>query len=198
MPRRGSTRGAWIETAEWIWDFKKEDVGLRYVVKNGKLLSSARLTFDPKTKQYHLQAIFTDKTKRHYRGIRKGKVLTMISLPEKTGETHRLTITRLNDKRTLVLHEIRQSEKASFFRIAEVGYTRQGTSIAGAGTGGPECVVTGGKGTIRVSYRGKTYFVCCSGCKQAFDEDPAGILSEYRQRLAKRKKERESAMRNRK
>ena len=66
--------------------------------------------------------------------------------------------------------------------MAEVGYTREGTRLADSDSTGPECVVTGGLGTIPVSYNGKTYYVCCSGCKQAFDADPEGILAEFAQR----------------
>jgi YHS domain-containing protein len=32
--------------------------------------------------------------------------------------------------------------------------------------------VTGGLGTIAVSYKGQTYYVCCGGCKDAFEADP--------------------------
>ena len=70
--------------------------------------------------------------------------------------------------------------------MAEVGYTREGTRLAVEGGDGPECVVTGGRGSIQFSYKGQTYYVCCSGCKQAFDENPEKILSEYRERIAKR------------
>jgi YHS domain-containing protein len=52
--------------------------------------------------------------------------------------------------------------------------------------GDPRCVVTGGKGTIPIAYKGQTYYVCCSGCKQAFDENPEKILAEYRARLVNR------------
>ena len=80
--------------------------------------------------------------------------------------------------------------KSSFRRVAEIGYTRKGKSLASNGPSGPECVVTGGAGTIRVSYKGKTYFVCCSGCQQAFNDDPEGVLADYRARLEEEKKKR--------
>jgi YHS domain-containing protein len=35
-----------------------------------------------------------------------------------------------------------------------------------------------------VSYMGVTYYVCCSGCRDAFNENPAQIIREY---LAKKK-----------
>lgn len=190
MPRRNSTRGAWIESADWAWDFSDGKTAIRYVVKNGKQLQSAWLTFDPHKKMYHLDATFSGKTERRYSGEIAGKKLVLTSAAGKDGYVYRLTINRLNEKRTLVLHERRRAKATQFFRVAEVGYTRNGTSLAVAGADGPECVVTGGKGTIRVSYKGKTYYVCCSGCKQAFEDDPEGVLADYRKRLAERKKKR--------
>ena len=43
---------------------------------------------------------------------------------------------------------------------------------------GIECIVSGGKGTIPVSYNGKTYYVCCSGCRDAFKDDPEKFIKE--------------------
>ena len=72
QPRRNSTRGAWIETAEWVWDFSKHGVAVRYVVSSGKQLQSARITYDTKAKQYQLAATFADKTQRTYYGAGPG------------------------------------------------------------------------------------------------------------------------------
>ncbi|MBV9126060.1 MAG: YHS domain-containing protein [Planctomycetes bacterium] len=48
-----------------------------------------------------------------------------------------------------------------------------------------ECIVTGGLGTIPVSYKGITYYVCCTGCKQAFEDNPEKILKEAAKRKAR-------------
>src|SRR6478736_3694018 len=73
--------------------------------------------------------------------------------------------------RLLILYERRVDGGDRFARIAEVGYTRVGSTFA-KGSGQPECVVTGGLGTIKVTYQGKTYYVCCTGCRDMFDDDP--------------------------
>ena len=72
----------------------------------------------------------------------------------------------------------------AFARLAEVGSTRKGSSFAKNAASGPECVVTGGLGTIAVEHDGKTYFVCCGGCRDLFNEDPEGVLADYRERKA--------------
>jgi YHS domain-containing protein len=35
---------------------------------------------------------------------------------------------------------------------------------------------------MQVSYMGQTYYVCCSGCRDAFNENPAKIIAEYKAR----------------
>jgi hypothetical protein len=47
------------------------------------------------------------------------------------------------------------------------------------------CIVSGGLGKITVSYKGKTYYVCCSGCRDAFSDQPEKYVKEWE---AKQKK----------
>ena len=125
-----------------------------------------------------------------YRGkFQKDDILVLTSAAA-DDEVRQITITRLNEKRTLVLFEKRAATQTSFNRVAEVGYTREGTRLATSNTSGPECIVTGGAGTMEVKYKGETYYVCCSGCRQAFDDDPEGVIKEAAER---RKREREKA-----
>ncbi len=186
--RRGSTRGAWREEAEWIWAFKKNSVAVRYEVDKGKLLKSAELTYLPKEKLYQLDAILADKIKRTYTGKITGKKLIVETKPDKNDQVYRITVNQLNEKRTLVLFERRGSSQTFTTRIAEVGYTRLGTKLASTDASGPVCVVTGGTGTSKVSYKGQTYWVCCSGCREAFEEDPEGIIADYKKQLEEDKK----------
>ncbi len=187
MPRRGSTKGAWREHADWVWDFEK-GVGIRYDVQKGKLLKTALLQFDPATRRYKLTATFADGKKRQYEGGLDEEGDLVLEAPEDDdGFAHRISITRLNEKRTLVLFQKRRAGQSFFTRVAEVGYTRDGTRLTTLETGGPECIVTGGAGTIAVKYKGKTYYVCCSGCRQAFEDDPEGVIAEAAARRAKSK-----------
>ena len=56
---------------------------------------------------------------------------------------------------------------------------KEGESFASAGGKKPVCIVTGGLGTTAVSYKGATYYVCCSGCREAFLEDPEKFIKEF-------------------
>ena len=44
---------------------------------------------------------------------------------------------------------------------------------------GPECVVSGGHGTMSTTYKGKTYYFCCTGCRDAFADNPEKYIKEY-------------------
>lgn len=40
-------------------------------------------------------------------------------------------------------------------------------------------MISQGLGTTQVSYKGKSYWVCCSGCKAAFEEDPEKWIAKF-------------------
>jgi YHS domain-containing protein len=189
QPRRGSNQGAWQEKAEWIWDFSGHDVAVRIDVADGKLAKTLRLKFDPVSKQYIGTLIRTEGAEETYRG--KLETADKLVLTADEGdEIRQITITLLNDKRTLILFEKKLATAASFNRVAEVGYTRDGARLATSASSGPECIVTGGTGTMEVKYKGQTYYVCCTGCRQAFEDDPEGVIREAAER---RKRERDKA-----
>ncbi len=188
QPKRGSAKGAWREKAGWVWDFKKNSVAIQYKIENGKVLESGCLTYDPQHKVYIFQGKFADKSERHYSGQLSKNKLVLESKPDKKNDVYRMTITRLNDKRTLVLHEKRRASQSYYTRVAEVGYTRIGTSLAVSDATGPECIVTGGTANSSIVYKGITYYVCCSGCRDAFVDDPEGILAEAKKRAAETRK----------
>ncbi len=158
------------------------------MVTDGKLLKSARITFDDKANLFRATVELPGGSTRDYSGKFEDDRLVLDSQPDAKQEQHRITVTRLNDKRTIVLFEKKRANARAGVRVAEVGYTREGTRLAVEGGDGPECVVTGGKGTIAINYKGQTYHVCCSGCKQAFSENPEKILAEYKQRVEARNK----------
>ena len=188
QPNRSSNKGSWIESAEWVWEIKKEHVGLRYAVKDGKQLATGLLTWDPKSREFVLEATLPDKSQRTYTGTLSGTKLTLQSPADADGSVHQIVVTLKDEKRTLVLFQTRPKDQQQFARVAEVGYTREGTKLAEDGGGGPECIVTGGKGSMSTMYKGKTYYFCCTGCRDAFLDDPATIITQAEEK-AKKKKE---------
>jgi len=183
--QRNSSKGAWKETANWVWDLKSMPPSLKISVKEGKQLKSGDLSFDVERQEYVFSSEDPAGEKREYRGKLDKDRLALVAVHENKDE-ERLTLSFLNNKRTTLLFEKKGAESASYQRVAEVGYTREGTRLAVEGVSGKECIVTGGEGTIQVTHQGKKYWVCCSGCAAAFEEDPEGILKEYAARVAKR------------
>jgi YHS domain-containing protein len=187
QPVRNSNKGSWTETAAWVWDLKGEQVAIRLDVKQGKQLQSGRLLWDAERQEYELEAVTSDQKQRTYRGKLVGNKLTLETSADDAGETYQIVLTQLNDKRSLLLFQSKGARQQQFNRIAEVGYTRAGTKLAEDRVDGPECIVTGGKGTMSKVYQGKTYWFCCTGCRDAFEEDPEGILAQAAERETKKK-----------
>lgn len=198
QPRRGSNVGAWSETSAWAWHFgndkdKKPTAVLRATLKDNKYFALLVIEPTAKAHEYRLTGTLPDaKSTETYDAelddagtliatLVMDKYAAQAAIP--ADRPARITFkTVANGDRLVVLYE--RAAGDGYARLAEVGATRVGGMFA-AGAAGPECIVTGGRGTIAVTHAGQTYYVCCSGCKEAFDADPAGIVAEY---LAKKKK----------
>jgi YHS domain-containing protein len=181
--RRGSNQGAWIEQCEWAWKFTDNRAGLSFSADKGKYFTAGTLRAASKAGQFELVAE-TPGDAQHvtYRGQldEQGQLVLLAEKPDDTLPT-RVSIRLVAEgDRMVVLYE-RRTAADQYVRLAEVGSTRQGSDF-GKGTSFVECVVTGGKGTIAVTFEGKTYYVCCSGCRDLFNDDPAAALTEYRER----------------
>ncbi|HVX14481.1 MAG TPA: hypothetical protein VHC22_25060 [Pirellulales bacterium] len=188
QPRRGSNQGAWSEAADWSWRFADGRAMLVCDSPKGKFYRSAKLSPAAEKARYDLVAERADGSgeDRFSGGIDEAGQLVLVA--DDAGERpadapSRITIRTVADgDRLLVLYEKRATGDR-YSRLAEVGYTRAGVSFA-KGSGEPECVVTGGVGTIAVEHQGKKYYVCCTGCRDLFNDDPEAVLAEYRERKA--------------
>jgi YHS domain-containing protein len=179
QPIRNSAKGAWVESGDWAWSLTSNTAALKLTLERGKMLKSAVLKPGAKPKTFVLEATLADGSKRSFHGSASGDQpvkLVLVSEPATGDGPRRITLTPLHDTRFLMLLES-STDGERFQRLAEVGYTRQGVAFA-VGDTAPVCVVTGGRGSTQVSYQGKTYWVCCSGCKDLFYENPKEILAE--------------------
>lgn len=177
QPQRNSPRGAWRESAEWAWVLTPDSAALRLTVEDGKFLKSITLRPGVGAGQFLADVEPVQGPSRRYTGAENSRhVLTLRPAAEAAGNVASLTLTPLHETRFLLLLEGPRETGASS-RLAEVGYTRQGVSFA-VGDSYPVCIVTGGRGTIRVSHKGKDYWVCCTGCKELFDEEPDRVIAE--------------------
>ena len=179
--REERDRGFWIETIRWQWRFKGKDTWLQADVEKGKHFTRFELRYQPKTDDFSLVATTADKQALTFTGGLANKRLTVDRTDPKTKETQRLVFSLLHANRHLYAAETRPDGVTMFAKAYQVGATKQGVPFASGDTA-PECVVSGGLGTMQVSYMGKTYYVCCSGCRDAFKEEPAKYVKEFEAR----------------
>lgn len=187
--REEKQRNFWQEKIRWEWQFKDKDVFLRAAFEKGKHWSAAELRYLPEKERYQLTATRADKEKRVFEGTLDKKRLTLERTDAKTKETQRLVLSLLHSNRYVYRYEVKVGERASFREIYRVGATKEGVAFA-AGDDKPECVVSGGLGTMPVTYKGKTYFVCCSGCRDAFNDEPEKYIKEFEERKKAKAKDR--------
>lgn len=188
QPKRGSNQGAWTEEYEWSWRFEQGRAALCAALDRDRYY--ARMCVRPAGGAGRFVVLAepaagaADQMAQRFEGTLSNDTLVLVD-PDSTGERPARISLRLvaDGDRMLILYEKRLSAD-TFGRLAEVGSTRKGSSFAKNAASGPECVVTGGLGTIAVEYQGKKYFVCCSGCRDLFNDDPEGVLAEYRERKA--------------
>lgn len=175
----------WKETANWGWRFKDKQAFFAADMPDSKFYKKGELRYEPAKKAYTLTVIDLKDKKQVYEGtLKKGK-LTLERLDPDTKETQQVQINTAADGDRLIVNFATKPENRTLFnKTFQVAYTREGVSFAAAGAKKNECVVTGGLGTMAVSYKGVTYYVCCTGCRDAFNENPEKIIKEY---LAKKK-----------
>ncbi|MSQ93793.1 MAG: hypothetical protein EXR98_04465 [Gemmataceae bacterium] len=175
------TLGTWTEKADWSWRFKGKDVWLSFSVDNSKALKGGEVRYLTDKSKYQLT--LTDKAgkKAVFEGEIKKTGLIVERVNPDTSDTEQLRLNVISSGDRLVYSMwIKPDGRTQYVKQFDVGYTRDGVTF-GVEAGGkkPECVVTGGLGTITVAFNGATYYVCCSGCRDAFNENPAKIVAEY-------------------
>jgi hypothetical protein len=184
--REEQQKNFWTETIKWDWQFKDADCWLRLVVEKGKYFTAGEMRYLADKDRYQLTLEATDKTSLVFTGELKDDRLTLDRTDDKTGETQRLVFSLLHSNRYLYRYDVKPAEKGDFKKKYQVGCTKDGEDFA-SGDGKPECVVSGGLGTMRVDYKGQTYYVCCTGCRDAFKANPEKYLKEFEERKSKKK-----------
>jgi YHS domain-containing protein len=171
-------KGFWEEKIAWQWQFKGEDAWLLADVEKGKHFTRAELRYLPAGDRYELKLTTPQKETLAFEGPLKDKQLTLDRRDAGKDEAQRVVLSLLHANRYLLRYDVKAAGQTAFAPRFRVGATKEGVAFAG-GDGGPECVVSGGKGTMRVSYKGKTYYVCCTGCRDEFNAEPEKYVQEY-------------------
>jgi hypothetical protein len=180
-PRPAPSDPVWAEQIDWSWRFKAGDVWLSFAVTNGKFLSGGEVRFHPAKKVYLLTARDAKKNRLEFEGKLDGKgYLVFERLEAGTGETQQITMNSAAEGVRFIYRYATKAKGSTLFsRHYLVAATREGESLGKADKKNV-CVVTGGLGTMAVNYQGETFYVCCSGCRDAFNEDPAKFVREFK------------------
>jgi YHS domain-containing protein len=181
-------RGFWSESLTWEWQFKGEEAWLKLAIDKGKYYTGGELRYLADKEQYQLTMTNADKESVVFSGKLDDQKLVLEREDKKKKESQRVVITLLRANRFLYRYEVKSEKTSDFSKKYEVGATKEGVPFAGAADSTPECIVSGGQGTIKVAYKGVTYYVCCSGCRDEFKEDPEKYIKASEAKKGKEKK----------
>jgi YHS domain-containing protein len=171
--------GFWIESLTVSWKFKKDDAWLVLEFDKSKHFKSGRIKYVPMDDKYRVEIETIAGKTLELMGELNKRTLTA------DDGTNRLVVTMLHDNRFLYQLDAKPEGKTLFSKVFGVGATKEGVAFA-VGDGTPECIVTGGAAKTPVSYKGTTYYVCCSGCRDEFLANPEKYIKEAAEKKAKK------------
>ena len=206
---RGTTRKEYegfkaVDVHEWIWDLN-DTPSLTLESDKSPYLRKAILSWDGE--EFTMRATDADGVARDYRGEFTEPVREVVGDDDKLhrvftleftqtteswekvgGETWRFAFNQQENNRYL-LEVSKRRGTAKFRRYDTVSTQREGTSFALSDSdyGERTCIISQGLGTTTVSYKGKSYWVCCSGCRAAFEDDPEKWIAIAAKRAAEEK-----------
>jgi hypothetical protein len=177
----------WNEVIDWSWRFKGDDVWLRMDVKNGKQFKRGIVRYLPDKMVYQLSMTDKDDNRLVFLGTIKKEILTWQREDPADKSTQQITMNIAGDGVRFIYRVAHREEGKTFWlKDFVVACTKEGESL-GKVEKKNECVVSGGVGTIAISYKGETFWVCCSGCRDAFNENPEKYIAEFKAKKAGKK-----------
>lgn len=172
----GTKTEAWKEKTNWSWKFDKDNAWITVDFEKGKFFTHGDLKYLTDKKKYQLTMTAADKAEQVFEGDYAKGVLKLDRKDPK-GDVYRLTMQTLADGvRFQLKYEKQEGGRGLFAAVYQSAGNKEGESLAKT-TKKPECIVTGGAATIQVSYMGQTYYVCCTGCRDEFNANPAKFVN---------------------
>jgi hypothetical protein len=174
-------KAQWTEKSSWSWRFKGKDTWMSFDLESSKAYKGGEVRFLPDKSKYQVTLIDKAGKKAIFEGEIKKTGLVVERVNPDTSDTEQIRMNVISGGDRLVYSMwIKPDGRTQYAKALDVGYTREGVTF-GVEAGGKKavCCVTGGLGTSTVTYMGQTYYVCCSGCRDAFNENPAKIVAEF-------------------
>jgi hypothetical protein len=186
--------GREYEELNWVWDRLSDTSQPALVMSTdkNKHYKSVRLTYLVDEEQFQLTIEDKDGRRRELKGTFSQEPEDVIE-DNKPQRTYKLQVTEADDAKdrwqvvvnqqenNRYLLELSKARGSTFARFDTVSSQREGTSFALNDSDFKEktCIISQGLGTIQVSHKGKSYWVCCTGCKAAFEEDPDKWIAKF-------------------
>jgi hypothetical protein len=195
-------QAAALHEMEWVWDFQSTPTQPALVVTSDKspYIKTGRLTYLPATKTFEFAFTTPAGESRTLTGSFSEPVNDVAGDDQKLQRTFKLTLQQPDETATerwqLAVHQLennrylieldRRRGQGPFQRVDTIHSQREGTSFALSDTdyGERTCIISQGLGTISVSYQGRSFWVCCSGCQAAFNDDPAKWIAKWEAKQA--------------
>ena len=180
----------WTETHSWAWIFAKgKPVGLAVAIEGGKVLAAGKLTYDAEPAS---SIVWTVRSRsRADQSCSRGRSTSPASTwcssesppaewSERRPQTAADSWPNANFIRYTMAHDVKEPGAFQFTRTIEVGLTRDGESLAGVASASerPKCIVTGGAANMTLTYQGRTFPICCTGCRDEFNENPEKYIKK--------------------
>lgn len=193
-------KAAQLHQQEWVWDFRSEPAQPALVLSASQspYVREARLTYDTTGQEFLLTLTPPEGAVRVLRGtfsqpvedvagddkkLQRTFKLDLTEAAATDGELWKVSLHQLENNRFLIELD-RKRGSGAFQRVDTVHSQREGTSFALSDSdyGERTCIISQGLGTISVSYQGKSFWVCCTGCQAAFNDDPAKWIAKWEAR----------------
>jgi YHS domain-containing protein len=181
----------WQESHSWAWKFAKgEPVGVTIAIEGGKIFTKAEIAYDAKGKGYNVAASDAAGKTFAFKGAptADGKAFVLDRVEPTAEGKQRITIRpNASGIRYTMTVETQATGAPQWRKTIEVGVTKDGESFAAGAGGGadlPKCIITGGAATMNVVYNGKSFPLCCTGCRDEFNDNPEKYIARLAAKAA--------------